>query len=187
MEPLKVAWIGSPRLDRGGSILLEALLQSDAEVHVDVVGEDYEETAAKATVLGVDSSLTFLGRQSHSDALERARNSHVGFAVLPSRPDWRFATPIKVGDYLATGTIPVMSDFPGMRYMAGGCGYYVDPDPSALATTLEGIAALSNSELETEYQRVVDRANQIDWSRVRTQIATEVLTALSRRPGSESG
>lgn len=177
LDPLKLVWIGSPQLDRGGTVLLEALVQTDADVHVNVVGADYEKTATRATELGVDSLLTFHDRLNHSDALEIARNAHVGFAVLPSRPDWRFATPIKVGDYLATGTIPIMSDFPGMRYMAGECGRFLEPSASAAATVLDEMASLSQSEFETEYRQVVDRAHQIDWSRIRAQVATKTLTA----------
>jgi len=184
LDPLKLVWIGSPQLDRGGMILLKSLVQTDADVHVNVVGDNYEKTASQATELGADSLLTFHGRLNHSDALEIARNAHVGFAVLPSRPDWRFATPIKVGDYLATGTIPMMSDFPGMRYMVGECGRYLKPDVSAVATALEEMASLSQSEFETEYRHVVDRARQIDWSRIRTQIATKFLTASRRRDNS---
>lgn len=175
---LRVAWVGSPRLDRGGDLLVRALARREADgVTVDVYGETDERVRELAVELGVEDALAFHGRVPHSSALEGVREADVGYCVLPPRTDWRYAPPIKVGEYLAGATIPLVSDFPGMRYIAEDAASYVDPGADAIATTLDELAGLPVAERHERAAAARERGEEVAWERVRAAFADQVGVA----------
>lgn len=176
-EP-RVAWVGSPRLDRGGEILIDALSAAESDVSVDVYGDPDDRVRALAVDRGVDDWLTFHGRVPHSVALDGVRMADVGYCVLPPRTDWKYAPPIKVGEYLAGGTIPLVSDFPGMRYIADEAGVYVRPDAEAVAAALDEIAGLTVEDRRELARAARRRGENIAWERLRAEFAR--LVGLAR-------
>lgn len=166
-DVLSMAWVGSPRMNRGGDILLEALNHVEAPIKVDVVGSNYEKVETRAQQMALNNQVTFHGRVPHDEALKITSEAHFGFCVLPDRPDWQYATPIKVGEYLAAGTIPLLSDFSGMHYMAGDAGQYMEPNPTALAAAIGDLNALDRERLIELHRITAQRADKIGWSKVR--------------------
>ena len=171
---LHVAWVGSPRLDRGGELLVEALARVDSSLVVDVYGTTDPHVESLAAELGVDDVLRFNGRVPHRKALDGVREADVGYCVLPPRTDWRYAPPIKVGEYLAGATIPLVSDFPGMRYIAKDAGRYVAPRPDAVATALDDLSALSLADRHGLAEAARERGEEIAWEEVRAEFARQV-------------
>lgn len=145
-ERLGCVWAGSPRMDRGMNPLLHALHEVEVPAHVDVYGDHEPEVTAMAERIGVTDAVTFHGQTEHGQVLEAIANAQVGLCVLPERSDWLYATPLKVREYMAGGTVPVTSPFPGMRRMAEGAAVYTDPDPSALAGTFETLDEIANDD-----------------------------------------
>lgn len=171
---LRLVWLGSPRFDRGGRILVEALRYVEATVHVDVYGGDFGPTQGHAVRRGVEREMEFHGRVPPEQSLEAAEKAHAGYCVLPPREDWLFATPVKVGEYLAAGAVPLVSSFAGMAAMARGAGEYVEPTPAAVADGIERLAALDHEELEQRARAGRAEAERIAWSTIREQFVDAV-------------
>lgn len=145
-DRLACVWSGSPRIDRGMNTLIKALAAIDAPVTVDVYGDADEDAITLAQRQGVTDRLTFHGRTDHATVCNGIGEAHVGLCVLPGRRDWQHSAPVKVREYLAGGTVPICSDFPGMRLTAESAGVYTDPTPDALATTLCRLLEIGREE-----------------------------------------
>ena len=145
-DTLRCVWAGSPRLDRGMDVLVDALASLDTPVVVDVYGDS--DAVAYADRHGVSDDLRFHGRTDHAEICSRIGSAHVGLCVLPDRPDWLHSSPLKVREYMAGGTIPICSDFPGMRLTAEATATYTEPTSEALAGTLERLLSLGRSDPE---------------------------------------
>jgi len=174
-EPLQMVWVGSPRLDRGGEILVRALASTSAEYDVHIYGETDQGVVDLASELDVDDLLTFHGWVDHEEALDAIRAATIGYAVLPPRTDWRYAPAIKIGEYLAGGTIPLVSAFPGSRYVAAEAGQYVDPRWDSVASNLTEIAALSVTARRDRMEAARQRGEEIPWEQIRTRFAQAVV------------
>lgn len=173
-DPLRMVWVGSPRLDRGGEILVRALASAPAEYDVDVYGTTDQNVVELASELGVDDALTFHGWVSHAEALDAIQQATVGYAVLPPRTDWRYAPAIKIGEYLAGGTIPLVSDFPGSRYVADEAGQYVDPRWDSVAAGLADIAAMSAPTRRDRMRESRERGEAIPWEHIRARFVEAI-------------
>jgi glycosyltransferase involved in cell wall biosynthesis len=153
-EELQCVWAGSPQLDRGMDTLVEALATLDEPVSVDVYGDADDGAIAYARRHGVTETVTFHGRTEHEEVCEAVGEAHVGLCVLPGRPDWRHSSPLKIREYMAGGTIPVCSDFPGMRLTAESAAVYTDPEPTALASTLDRLFEIARDDPERFVRRM---------------------------------
>jgi len=170
-DKLWIAWVGSPRLDRGGRLLVDALTMLPSRIlnriQIDVYGKKDPAVQDAATDAEVREVFRWRDRVPHDEALSACQAADVGYCVLPNRTDWRFAPPIKVGEYLAAGALALVPDFPGMRMMAGEAGRFVAPTPEAIATELQWIVDLPESDRRMLSRQARARAEAIDWSLVR--------------------
>jgi glycosyltransferase involved in cell wall biosynthesis len=153
-DELSCIWAGSPRLDRGMDTLVDALTTLDESVTVDVYGETDDDAVAYARRKGVDDAIVFRGRTDHEQVCEAIGEAHVGLCVLPGRPDWRHSSPLKVREYMAGGTIPLCSDFPGMRLTAESAAVYTAPEPDSLASTLARLFDIGREDPDRFVQRM---------------------------------
>lgn len=156
-------WAGKPYLHRGMRVLLDALKEINISITIDIYGEGYEKSKRYAQKLGVGNNIKFYGRIPHDEMLNEIKKSDFGLCVLPERTDWVYSTPIKVGEYLAGATIPIMSDFPGMRWQAEDSGFYVKPKPDQLARLLERLSEFDKEKITILKERSVERALEIQW------------------------
>ena len=175
-DPIRIVLVGSnPRLERGGKYMLQALYSIDRKnIRVDICGKTSEKMKSLSVSLGLSNYVNFHGWTAHSDALNYVRKATIGYAVLPPRVDWRYAPPIKVGEYLAAGTIPLVSDFPGSRHMAGNSGKYTSPSSSAVRKALLKILRTEPAELQSQQKAARKRGEQISWTSVRRDFAKEI-------------
>ncbi|MFC7157491.1 glycosyltransferase [Halomarina halobia] len=175
--PLRCVWVGKTGRGWGIESLLEALTYVDTDLVVDVYGEPTSRAEAVSAELGLSDQVRFHGNVSHEQVCRSIEKAHVGLCTLTAFDDFRYAYPIKIGEYLAAGAIPVMSDFPGMRTLAREAGVYTDPTPRDIATALRGIAAMSADELEQLAVLARERAEDISWENERERFAEHVFSA----------
>jgi len=168
-SPLRLVLAGKAKLQKGMRLVLDGLATCTADVQVDAYGTVDTETIEYARRVGVSHSVTFHGRTPHPEVLKAVSAAHAGLCVLPSREDWKHHYPIKVGEYLAGGTVPIASDYPGLREMVGDAGVYVDPSTEGVAEGLERLATMMTDEYRRLTERARARGNEIRWSRVRRE------------------
>lgn len=173
--PLRCIWAGHPRLDRGMRALLNGVARASCSVHLDVYGRSFKPAQELAGELGVDDAVNFHGRCPHNDVIKKVQTSHVGVSTYPCREDWSYAYPIKVGEYMAAGTIPLCSPLQGIREVARGAGVYTEPTGEAIAGHLEELAAMDDAQFETMAKTCRSRAEAIDWRDERAWFATQAL------------
>lgn len=184
--PLKCVIAGKTTPDQGLDLLIRSLQLVDCSIHVDVYGEPFEESRQLAITAGVNDMLTFHGWSAHDTVIEAIRRAHVGLAVLPPRPDWVVSYPIKVGEYLAAGTLPLVTDLPGMRRLTSDACISVDPDSEQIARALDDLAVLNDEEFQQQWQNCRDRAIEINWGDERERFATAVRSQLFTTPDTPS-
>ena len=158
-QRLDCVWAGSPRLDRGMELLIEALGMLDSPVDVAVYGETDTETESRIEQQGVAGQITLHGQQPHEEVLAAISQAQVGLCPLPPRQDWYHSTPLKVREYMAGGTIPLVSDFPGMRYIAESAGVYTSPTPPDIASTLDSLFDVAHND-PSSFQKKMRRCRK---------------------------
>ncbi|MFC7213389.1 glycosyltransferase [Saliphagus sp. GCM10025334] len=173
-DSLSIVWVGSPRIDRGGEILVKAVSQLNSEFEVEVYGKIDQRLISLAKQYGVQKQIHQHGWVTHNEALQAINRADVGFAVLPPRTDWLYAPAIKIGEYLACGTIPLVSDFPGSRYIAGNAGVYVEPSGDSVAKALIELDKLSTDERLDRMRRARHRGETISWESIRSSFANHI-------------
>lgn len=177
--PLKGVVVGKTAPDQGLHLLIHALRSVEHSIHVDVYGEPFKESRQLAVTAGVDDMLTFHGWVEHDTVIEAIRGAHVGLSVLPPRLDWSVSYPIKVGEYLAAGTLPLVTDLPATRKLAGDTCFVVDPEPKQIASTLDELSIIDEETFQQYCQSCRDRAIEVNWSDERERFATAVYGQLS--------
>ncbi|NUB93228.1 glycosyltransferase [Haloterrigena sp. SYSU A121-1] len=182
-DPLRIVWVGSPRSDRGGSILADALTRVDAEIKLDIYGQADDEFVRTLDRVGDRHDVTLHGHVEHSACLRAIEMADVGYGVLPRRKDWRYAPPIKVGEYLAGGTIPLVSQLPGTVQIAGPAGWYVTPTDEAAARAIDMLAGMAVDKFTTCAEAARNRAEAISWRRLRSEFATQLAIAHGEASG----
>jgi glycosyltransferase involved in cell wall biosynthesis len=174
-DELSIVWAGSPQSDRGGAVLAEALSQTNERIQVDAYGEADDQIISLVEQYDIADQFNFHGWVPHNEVLSAICQATIGFAVLPPRNDWRYATPIKIGEYLAGGTIPLVSDYPGSRYVAADSGIYVQPNADAISDSLSIIHNLSDESQIQLMRGACTRGEEISWGSIRSQF-TDLLT-----------
>lgn len=159
-NPLRGIVLGKTRLKDGMKTTLEGIRESDIDIIVDVYGKKHAGTISHAESLGIRNKIVFHGDCGYQTVCERVKKSHVGFCLLPPRRDWLYSYPLKVGEYLAAGTIPILTPHPGMTDLAGNVGKYCN-SKTEVASTLEQIDILSKAELEEQIDKVRARAEEV--------------------------
>lgn len=176
---ISAVWVGKTDIDQGMRILIESLYQTDAHVVVNVFGEPYAQSKAYAQEKGVDNAVHFHGDVSHEVIINHLREADVGLCILPRREDWLYSYPIKIGEYLSAGLIPVASDFPAINRLMGTVGFKIDPVPSQLSTVFEEISNLDSRERQKMYKNSRDRAEAIAWRDIRDEMVRGLKKVLS--------
>lgn len=178
-DPLNVVWVGSPRLDRGGQLLLEALNQVDTPVKIDIYGRKQDQLVKQIENIPSKHEINHHGWSDHEICLQATGSADIAYCVLPRRSDWLYAPPIKVGEALAGGTVPLVSDFPGSRQLAEEAGEYVNPSANEIASAVDRLAALSDSEYAEKSKAARRRGEKVAWAKIRRQFANKLTDAVS--------
>ncbi|MFC6940471.1 glycosyltransferase [Salinirubellus sp. GCM10025818] len=159
--------------DAGLAVTLEALAGLEAGARLDVYGDVPERHAARADALGVTNDVTFHGPTDHGRVRRAVERADVGLCLLGDRPDWRYAHPIRIGEFLAAGTVPLASDLPGVRDLTRDAGVLVSPTSIAVESALARLADCA--DLAAQKRRARERAEYIPWHEERRWFARQVL------------
>ena len=174
-SPLQCVWVGKTEVGWGIELLLKSLADIQEELIIDVYGTPDSSAKSLATELGVREKIQFHGNVSHEQVRTAIEDAHVGLCVLTPYADFKYSFPIKVGEYLAGGTIPLSSNFPGIRMVAGNAGIYIKPDSLDLTTALEKLATMDNNEMSSLADSARKRAETISWKSERERFAEHVI------------
>jgi glycosyltransferase involved in cell wall biosynthesis len=118
--------------------------------------------------------LNFHGPQPNKEVIDSIEQADVGFCLLTEETDWYYAHPIKIGEYLAGGTIPIASAFPGIQQLTRDAGILIKPDHNEVAEAIETIAT-DNELRHTLGERARERARALDWRDEREWFAKQAL------------
>lgn len=137
-NPLRVPFVGQMRPYKGVDILLRALAcQSEVELTLVGTGPCLQQYQTLAAALGA-GNVSFLGRVSDERLYEEYGGSDV--VVLPS-VNRAEAFGLVLLEGMVAGCVPVASDLPDVRDLAGPTGVVVPPGhPAALRAALFGVA-----------------------------------------------
>jgi hypothetical protein len=174
-SPLRAVIAGKVTLDKGMDLIIDGVSRSNASIVIDAFGAVNDKTLQYCDSVGVSNQIRFHGKSCHEKVRRAITDSHIGLCVLPKRGDWMYHYPIKLGEYLAGGTIPLASDFPAFIQLAGESGIYVEPSPKGVAGGLEEIEALSQMDYQKRLDAVIARGEDVNWSSVRERFAETVL------------
>jgi glycosyltransferase involved in cell wall biosynthesis len=135
---LRVLFVGQLRPYKGARVLLDAVADLPG-IAVTVIGDGPERPLLEARMRAAGSgNVSFLGRVS-DDELWLAYSRH-DVIVLPSLTTAE-AYGLVLGEGMAAGCVPVASDLPGVREVAGATGLLVPPgDVKALRSALGRLA-----------------------------------------------
>jgi glycosyltransferase involved in cell wall biosynthesis len=178
-EGISAVWVGKTDLEDGMRILIDSLDQTDVRVNVNVFGFPYKRSKAYAQKMSVDDAIHFHGNVCHDKLVSHLYESDVGLCILPRREDWLYSYPIKIGEYMSAGIIPVVSDFPGINRMVGSVGYKINPVPKELSMTFERISRLDAEKRRELQQNSRNRAETISWQEIRNEMAVGLEKLLS--------
>lgn len=178
--PLRAVWVGSPQLDRGIDLLLDALDRVDVDLSVDVLGDASVAVRERVHSSGLEDVVELHGAVEHEIALEAIEEADIGLCVLPPRRDWKYSYPVKVREYLAAGTVPVLSEFPSFQQSAREAGYYVPPTAAGLAEALRELAQVDPSHLVRMKERARERAETYPAADGRHWWARQALSGVAR-------
>ena len=173
-EVLRVVWSGIHTSRKALPVLLYALSKLHTEaVHVDVLGEGPETVCWQklARKLGIDSLLTWVGRKTREEALERMRNAN-----LLACPSIKEASSVVVLEALSIGLPVICHDACGMgTVVTDQCGIKIplkDPETSiaGFADALQRF--LVHPELEEKLSRgALARARELSWAAKASEIS----------------
>jgi glycosyltransferase involved in cell wall biosynthesis len=137
-ESLRVLFVGQLRPYKGARVLVDAVSDLPG-VSATIVGAGPERPLLEEQVRANGSTnVSFLGRVSDAD-LWLAYSRH-DVIVLPSLTTAE-AYGLVLGEGMAAGCVPVASDLPGVREVAGATGLLVPPgDVNALRAALQRLA-----------------------------------------------
>jgi glycosyltransferase involved in cell wall biosynthesis len=115
--PLTMVYHG--RLDRNRGVLAAVMLAHKArQNHIDVrltfIGEGDAQTLIKAYA-EEDDAIELLGKLSRLDVALHLGRCHIGLLPMPATKVWRLASPLKRGEYLASGLCVIGIDHEGHR------------------------------------------------------------------------
>ncbi|MEY4429966.1 MAG: hypothetical protein RLZZ182_2655 [Pseudomonadota bacterium] len=155
-EPLQLIYIGTVAADRGRDVMFEAMAQVQAQshlrgrAHLTIVGvqpDQMAECQGRVERLGLQGSVSLVGRVPGHDIPSLLQRAHVGLCLWEDRVWYRFNPPTKLFEYLVAG-LPVLAS--NIRthtaYVRDGVnGFIFDYSPHGLATA---IARILSSDLD---------------------------------------
>jgi len=158
----------------GMDVLLRGLSKSDVDIELNVYGSLSHSDRRLASKLNVEEKVIFHGERDHTEVVETIEKADVGFCLLPEKTDWYYAHPIKIGEYLAGGTIPIASAYPGIRQLVRDTGILVEYDSIAIAESLTLISEQPRLRKRL-HNRSRHRAEAVNWHDEREWFAKQVL------------
>jgi glycosyltransferase involved in cell wall biosynthesis len=162
-DPLRVLFVGQLRPYKGVPVLIEAI-GGRSDVELTIVGDGPDGPGLRDRVAGASfHNITFAGKVSDA-ALHQMYADHDVITLPSTTRAEAFGLVLLEG--MAAGCVPVASDLPGVRDVAGPTGVLVEPGSvDSLRSALAGLAA-DRDRLWHLGERSRTRAEQSPWSDV---------------------
>ncbi|KEO52388.1 glycosyltransferase, partial [Thioclava indica] len=123
----------------------------------------------------------------HSTVIEILGSGHIGICLIdPDVLNYRYAYPIKVGEYMSQGVIPVATDGQGVRSLIrhGENGFVARFDNVAFAAIMtEAVTAVADAaKRKTIVANAVQTVAGRHWNEVNERLIADLKTALLVEP-----
>ena len=131
-----------------------------------LIGEGSAVSDIKKRITKHPELFTLQGRMPHNDVLAELKNHHIGILPMPAKKVWKLASPLKRGEYLASGLLVVGLDHQGHRFDDEVGSWMQLHDTSILRTKISSfLNSMSNEEFSRLSQSAIDYANEhLSWS-----------------------
>jgi len=135
--------------------------------HLTLIGEGPAVSEIKKTHAKNPAFFTLKGRMHHHEVLEELKEHHIGILPMPATKVWKLASPLKRGEYLASGLMVVGLDHQGHRFDDGvGSWMQLHKAPILRTKISSFLNSLSNEEFSDYSQSAIEFAReQLPWSR----------------------
>jgi glycosyltransferase involved in cell wall biosynthesis len=190
-HPFTLIYTGTLDLRWGIDIVIAAMpaiLSRIPDARLIIVGDGPDEDALKASAqqFGVTESVLFAGRAEYEDLPEWMSQADIGVATSRPNAFRKYASPMKVADYLAAGLVVLCSGGgDGARLvMESKGGLCVDPDAGSIA---DAVIKLSTDREQMRHisANAVSYARGLSWQHAGEQLAAFMAQFLAPYPQRE--
>ena len=177
-----VGFVGSLKPWHGVDLLLQALVELDADVRALIVGDGPQRAELETLVarLGLSDRVLFSGAVAHAAVPDHMAAMTLGVAPYRGQADFYFS-PLKVAEYMAAG-LPVVASRQGeLAEIVGDAGLLVNPDDvKELAEAMSRI--LAHDVLRSRMQQAArQRAEIMTWDQVAARVEAALASAMAAR------
>ena len=132
-----------------------------------LIGEGSAVSEIKKRVASNPDFFTLRGRMPRNEIIEELKRHHIGILPMPATKVWTLASPLKRGEYLASGLMVVGLDHQGHRFDNDVGPWMQLHDASILRTRISSLLNSMSDEEFAEYsQAAVEYAcEHLPWSR----------------------
>ncbi|HZP53367.1 glycosyltransferase family 4 protein [Actinocrinis sp.] len=162
--PLRLLFVGRLDVQKNVARLLDAMSLVREPVRLRLVGDGELRTELEAQAVRLGLDVEFSGRLLGPELVAAYRAADA--FVLPSDKE---GMPLAALEAMAAGLPVVATDVPGNSDLLQGVGILAEPEPAALATAIDSLAA--DPELRFKVaERCAEAARQYSWDAVVSRI-----------------
>ncbi|MAW22343.1 MAG: hypothetical protein CMA16_02720 [Euryarchaeota archaeon] len=135
--------------------------------HLTLIGEGNAFSVIKKKLKKNPELFTLKGRMSQQSVLENLKKHHIGILPMPATKVWKLASPLKRGEYLASGLMIVGINHEGHRFDTDVGSWMQLHDSSILRTKISSfLNSISNEEFSEYSQSAIKYAHEhLSWSK----------------------
>ena len=135
--------------------------------HLTFIGEGTSVSDIKKMQAKNPGLFTLKDPMSHQKVLDNLKEHHIGILPMPATKVWKLASPLKRGEYLASGLLVVGLDHEGHRLEEGVGPWMQLYEPSILRTKISSfLHSMSDNEFNEYSQSAIEFAREhLSWSR----------------------
>ena len=135
--------------------------------HLTLIGEGTAVSIIKKRKAKKPELFTLEGRMTNQEIFENLNEHHIGVLPMPATKVWKLASPLKRGEYLASGLIIVGLDHEGHRFDTDVGQWMQLHEASILRTKISSFLNYITIEEFTEYsQSAIEYAHEhLSWSK----------------------
>ena len=135
--------------------------------HLTLIGEGNAVSVIKKKLKKNPELFTLKGRMSQQSVLENLKKHHIGILPMPATKVWKLASPLKRGEYLASGLMIVGINHEGHRFDTDVGSWMQLHDSSILRTKISSfLNSISDEEFSEYSQSAIKYAHEhLSWSK----------------------
>ena len=135
--------------------------------HLTLIGEGSAVSEIKKRHAKHPDFFTLKGRIPHPEVLEQLKDHHIGILPMPATKVWKLASPLKRGEYLASGLMVVGLDHEGHRFDTEVGSWMQLHEAPILRTKISSfLNSITNEEFSEYSQSAIEYAHEyLSWSK----------------------